>query len=279
MNAADALATAAGVAGGAAAAGVTAHAVLRSPPARLVRVNLRGMEVPAVLGCPVIVGTVAGISVVIVLERLGHAAFRPGVLVAAAAAAVIMFAAGSFDDRRGDESPRGFSGHLGAVTSGVLTGGMVKLVAGAVAGVVAGILVADRVVVIVEVALLVALSANLFNLLDRAPGRAGKFALVALGLLVIAGTASWSMAASGLIGALIAALALDLREQAMLGDAGANPIGAVVGLGVAEAFGEPGRVAAIALLLLLNLASERWSFSRIIEAAPPLRAFDRLGRK
>lgn len=279
MSGTDALVAVAGASGGALAAGVAARAIVRSPPATLVRVNVRGLRVPAVLGGPLLAGTISGVVVVTVFERWGDAHSRLGMVVAVATAAIIMFVAGWLDDRRGDETSRGFSGHLGALKSGSLTGGVVKLLAGGIAGVVAGVLVADRVRVIAEVALLVALSANFFNLLDRAPGRAGKLGVVMALVLLVTGTASWWLAASGLIGALLVVLILDLREEAMLGDAGANPVGAVVGLGIAEAVHEPARVAAIVLLLLLNVASEKWSFSHIIEATPALRAFDRLGRK
>lgn len=279
MNAGEALATAAGVTSGMLAATVASRVALRSPPASLLRVNVRGLNVPAVLGGPLLAGTIVGVLVVSLFERFGATEFRPGVVIAVVTTTAIMFVAGSFDDRRGDERPRGFSGHLGALRQGAVTGGVVKLLAGTVAGVLAGILVADRVSVIVEVGLLVALSANLLNLLDRAPGRAGKLGLAAAIVLLAASTPTWGMAASGLIGALLVVLALDLREHGMLGDAGANPLGAVLGLGVAEALGEPSRVATIVLLLILNVASERWSFSRIIEASPPLRALDRLGRK
>ena len=78
---------------------------------------------------------------------------------------------------RGDERPRGFKGHLGA--AGAIHRRLVKLVAGAVCGTAAGALVSvggrdrrDRAVP------LVALGANLVNLFDRAPGRAGKVAPV-----------------------------------------------------------------------------------------------------
>ncbi len=64
----------------------------------------------------------------------------------------------------------------------------------------------------------------------------------------------------------------------MLGDAGANPLGAVLGVGLAASLDEPARLVAIVVLLALNLASEKWSFSKAIEASPPLRWLDGLGR-
>jgi hypothetical protein len=39
------------------------------------------------------------------------------------------------------------------------------------------------------------------------------------------------------------------------------------------------RAGALVAVLALNLASEKVSFSRVIERTPPLRALDRLGRR
>ncbi len=64
----------------------------------------------------------------------------------------------------------------------------------------------------------------------------------------------------------------------MLGDAGANALGAALGLGLAVSLPEPARLAVIPALLALNLGSERWSYSEVIERASWLRVLDRLGR-
>jgi uncharacterized membrane protein len=64
----------------------------------------------------------------------------------------------------------------------------------------------------------------------------------------------------------------------MLGDAGANALGAVVGTMVLA--GPMWLVwAAAAVLLALQLTSERVSFTRVIETNRVLRAADRLGRR
>ena len=131
---------------------------------------------------------------------------------------------------------------------------------------------------VVEAAALIALSANLLNLLDRAPGRAAKVALLAAIPLVFLGAEQWVTAAGGLLGALVVCLVPDLRERAMLGDAGANPLGAGLGLALALSLDRPGRMIALALLVVVNLASERWSFSRRIQRVAWLRALDELGR-
>jgi uncharacterized membrane protein len=96
-----------------------------------------------------------------------------------------------------------------------------------------------------------------------------------LACLVDPGGGAWS---AGLAGAALAALPFDLREQGMLGDAGANALGAVVGTMVLA--GPMWLVwAAAGVLLALQLASERVSFTRVIESNRVLRAADRLGRR
>ena len=245
----------------------------------LVRTNVRGIEVPVILGDALVGGALAGALVLLILQQGVKASTAQ--TFAVLAVVVVMWAAGSWDDRKGDERPRGFRGHLGALRSRSVTGGVLKIVAGVMAGAIASPLLPARgaspLAHVAETILLVALSANLINLLDRAPGRAGKATLLIALPLAIFG--EWFLPAAPVYGALVYCLVPDLKERAMLGDAGANPLGAVLGVGLVAALDEPIRLVVIAVLLALNLASEKWSFSKAIEATPPLRWFDGLGRK
>jgi hypothetical protein len=83
---------------------------------------------------------------------------------------------------------------------------------------------------------------------------------------------------AALAGATLAWLFVDLKEKGMLGDSGANMLGAVLGAGVVLSFGLAGRVLVLVALVALTLASERWSFTAAIENFAPLRWMDRLGR-
>ena len=141
--------------------------------------------------------------------------------------------------------------------------------------------------------LIVALSANLLNLLDRVPGRAAKTAiawwLVALvpAALVAPGSAGrfdlgfevteWAVWAGAAVGASAGLLRSELAEQHMQGDTGVNPVGAVLGIATVVAYPATVEWVLLAVLAAVNLASERWSFGRIIDAVPPLRWLDRLG--
>jgi Glycosyl transferase family 2 len=113
--------------------------------------------------------------------------------------------------------------------------------------------------------LLVGLSANALNLFDTKPGRALKAFLVS---------------APGTDFAPVAILLLpyDLREKVMLGDAGSNALGAVVGLNSVDVFHGRARWALIAALAGLNLLGERRSLGDLIERTPALAWLDRVGR-
>jgi hypothetical protein len=264
---------------GAATAALLLPTRLARAPERLVRTNVSGRRVPAVLGGPLTAGAVVGVLAVGAASAIGwDEAVADRVLLATAIVVAALGAAGRLDDLRGDEPARGFRGHLSARR---LTGGIVKIVAGGASGLVAGAIVAgtEDVALVIETGLLVALGANLLNLLDRAPGRAQKVWLLLALPLLVGGAREWGIAAAGLLGASLACLPADLSERGMLGDTGANPLGAVAGLGLALSLERPGRLVALGVLLLLNAASERVSFSSIIENTPFLRSVDRMGRK
>jgi hypothetical protein len=129
-------------------------------------------------------------------------------------------------------------------------------------------------------AALVALAANLGNLFDRAPARTTKVALVAFAVLVIAtGADNVLSGVAVLAGAGAGLIVPDLRERLMLGDAGANVLGAALGLGVVLTCSGGVRIGVLVVVAALNLVSEKVSFTKVINQTPPLRAFDQLGRE
>jgi len=91
----------------------------------------------------------------------------------------------------------------------------------------------DRVGRLVVDAALIALAANLANLFDRAPGRTLKVGgLCFVVLAVVAGLDRDLAGVAVAMGALLALLPADLGERLMIGDTGANPVGAVLALGL-----------------------------------------------
>ncbi len=190
---------------------------------------------------------------------------------------------GVVDDLADTGEARGFRGHARALAGGRLTAGGTKLVGGLAVALTAAATASGRVSPVGDLLVdgaLVALAANLGNLLDRAPGRTIKvgatsflaLALATTGAVVLTGVAV-------VVGAAAALFVDDLHERLMLGDAGANVLGAMVGLGVVLTCPPATRLAVLVVVALLNLASEVVSFSRVIDAVPPLRALDRAGRR
>jgi len=201
----------------------------------------------------------------------------PASVVAAAAAAAF----GALDDLAGDSSSKGLKGHLGALARGQVTTGAVKIAGLGVTGVVAAAL-ADRgradttVVDTVLGGALVAGAANLLNLLDLRPGRALKVTVL-LGALAATDPRA-AIAAGAAAGAGLGVMAPDLAGEAMLGDTGANAAGAVLGTALVQRTGRPARIAALVALVGLTLASEKVSFTQVIESTPVLRELDAMGR-
>ena len=116
-------------------------------------------------------------------------------------------------------------------------------------------------------ALLVALSANVLNQLDTRPGRALK--AYAAGAILLRAPLRLAVLLTP----------YDLREMAMLGDAGANALGAMLGLKSVSRLTERGRWAAIGALAGLTVLGELTSLGARIERTPVLRELDALGRQ
>ena len=260
---------------GAAAARLAYRALRARPPGDAqtwTRTNHRGEPVTLLEGPAAAIGGVAG--------ALAAGAGRDGLAVVIAGAGAAAF--GTYDDLYGNDGSRGFRGHLGALRKGELTTGAVKLAGIGATGLAAALAagtdsdgggaLADTVIN----AALIAGGANLLNLFDLRPGRAIKVALLAGGLLAPAGGAA---AGAGALAAAAALLPEDLGERSMLGDGGANALGAMLGTAAATSLPRSARVAALGVVAGLTAASEVVSFSRVIERTGPLRWLDMLGRR
>lgn len=234
------------------------------------RTNHRGEPISLLEGPAVTAGITAG------------SLFAPSGLSGAIAAAG-GGAFGLYDDLAEDTSQRhkGFKGHLGALAQGELTTGGLKILGiGGTAFVSSCFLNVPRsgrnvFDVLLDTAV-IAGSANFVNLLDLRPGRALKFAGASAALLGLKGKAPQSGA---IIGACLAAAPGDLAEQDMLGDSGANALGALLGQTLASQCPRPVRLLGLAVLGGLTVASERVSFSKVIADTAWLNRIDSLGRR
>lgn len=272
-------AVAAAVAAGAglAARQVAARLVPAGSP-RWTRTNHRGEPISLLEGPAVAAGLLAG-----ALASGGRGGAAGAIAVTGAATF------GLVDDLTEEPAGarKGLRGHLGALANGELTTGGLKVLGIGVTGLVAAAVAtrgagggprsaASAAVDVVTSGALIAATANLVNLLDLRPGRALKAA--ALAAVPVLPTAGGPLAAA-CVGAVAAGIGPDLAERDMLGDGGANALGAALGVAAVVAAPRPVRLALLAGVVGLTLASEKVSFTAVIERTPALRAVDGWGRR
>ncbi|EWT04344.1 hypothetical protein N864_11390 [Intrasporangium chromatireducens Q5-1] len=238
------------------------------------RTNHAGAPVTLLEGPVWVVGALAGLVVT-----------QPGARGRAGALAVAAAGLGLLDDLAGSGTSKGLRGHLTALRRGEVTTGAIKLLGLGATGLATALAVdarggraggarlSERLLSTLFGGGVVAGTANLVNLLDLRPGRALK-SVVALAAPLALG----SPAAAAAVGASLGVAADDLDARSMLGDTGANAAGALVGLAVVERCGPVGRAGALAVLTALTLASERVSFSAVIDRHVVLRRIDQWGR-
>lgn len=261
---------------------VVAAALLRGRPpggvGRWTRTNHAGRPVTLFEGPAYAAGAVAG--------ALAGGAGSPAVVAGLGAAAF-----GALDDLIDDSSAKGLRGHLGAICRGEVTTGTIKVLGLAATGLVSARMIdrsrgSNGLGATVVGGALIAGSANIANLLDLRPGRALKVVLL-LAAPIAAGAAMTDLdtasltataTAGAVAGAAIGSLADDLAGRSMLGDTGANSAGALLGSALVARFGLRGRLVGLAAVTALTLASEKVSFTKVIEATPGLRELDALGR-
>jgi UDP-N-acetylmuramyl pentapeptide phosphotransferase/UDP-N-acetylglucosamine-1-phosphate transferase len=271
-----------------AAAAILAPALLRAlSDGGHTRSNYRNRALPFPFGVLTLAAALIALIPLTLLQRLASThVFHPE-LVPIAVYAFGVLALGLLDDTLARDLPgedgrppqRGWRGHGAALARGELSTGTLKaagslglaLFAMSYLGLSNGRwLLAAGVLV---------LATNVFNLLDLRPGRATKmFVLLGAGLTI--GTADLrALWALGLFTApALVAGAYDLRERVMLGDTGANLLGALAGLWLVLSLSGTGQLVALALLAVTTVYGELWSISTLIERTPGLRQLDALGR-
>jgi UDP-GlcNAc:undecaprenyl-phosphate GlcNAc-1-phosphate transferase len=190
---------------------------------------------------------------------------------------------GLLDDALGRGSdglaPRGWRGHARELAAGRFSTGAIKAIGAlALAAYATSGLGRHDLRYVADLALLL-LTTNLFNLLDLRPGRVEKVLVAVLAGLCVG---AWTIAPLDLLGIFIGPVlvmaAFTLRERAMLGDTGANLVGALAGISLLVTLAGDARLIALAVVAGLNLYGEFRSISKTIDAVPLLRSLDSLGR-
>lgn len=226
-------------------------------------------------GMWIVVSALIGIGVLWLIGLIEdkHAAIYAGAVGA-------MGLLGFLDDVFGSREVGGFRGHFKElVFQRRLTTGGVKALGGGIVAVAIGASISrGDVLQLVLAAGLVALSANTLNLLDLRPGRASAAFFAGMATAILAAgfrvVSPWAVAA--VVVPTIIGYWWDRNARAMMGDAGSNALGAVIGVTFAMSGPIWAQAAFLTLLLLLNIYSEKRSITEALERHPFLNGIDRL---
>ncbi len=245
--------------------------------ADFVRPNFKGEKIPLAAGVVFFISITGAVLPLFFLWP--HYLREQAVLYLLAMAGATFF--GLVDDFWGNRDASGLMGHFKALFRGRLTTGALKALGGGVlALILATQLYPGNIWRILESALIIALSVNLVNLFDLRPGRAGKvFILLYFVLLPASLSRPEAVMATMTLGALLAFLPVDIKARAMMGDAGSNTLGIVVGLTAAASLDGYLRTGYLAALIILHIITERYSLTRIISGNVILNYLDMLGRE
>lgn len=251
------------------------------------RPNYRSRELPFPFGVLTLAAALLALIPLMLLQRLASTSLLHPETLPIALYALGVLALGLLDDTLGEphgvpgarSAPRGWRGHGAAALRGELSTGVLK--AGGSLGLAllamsyfglsnARWLLAAGVLV---------LATNVFNLLDLRPGRSTKaFVLLGAGLTAGAGQLRPLWALGLFVAPALVAGVYDLRERAMLGDTGANLLGALAGLWLVLSLSGTGQLVALGVLAAITLYGELRSISALVERTPGLRELDSWGR-
>lgn len=239
------------------------------------RANFRGAQIPTSLGVVIFISCMAVLAVSIPFLT-GSIQNRAVIFMLALSGYTCL---GLMDDIWGCQRCKGLYGHIKSLFRGHLTTGSIKALAGGMLAVFIAAAGGSWPLIPLN-ALILALSVNMINLLDLRPGRAAKGFLLIVLLLPAADPHREELMFTALVaGSLLAYLPVDLRARAMMGDAGSNALGAVLGLNAVWLFDTGTKVIYLTALVILHLLAEKRSLTGIIAANRVLDYLDRLGRK
>ena len=233
---------------------------------RFLRTNAFGAMIPVTFG----VVPAFGLSILMLVAH-------PVALYAAVLILGFSFV-GYLDDVYGTSAYRGILGHVSALRNGVITTGLVKLVASPLmSGIFSILIYGFQNWLAYLTVIMIAASSNAFNLLDLRPGRSQGFAIITLLILLPFVPPSIAL---GSILVLLITIIPDARAKVMMGDSGAIAIGTGVALVVVASSNIWLAVVYTLVTVTLNLVAEKYSLGKLITQNIVLNKIDRLlGRR
>jgi UDP-N-acetylmuramyl pentapeptide phosphotransferase/UDP-N-acetylglucosamine-1-phosphate transferase len=187
---------------------------------------------------------------------------------------------GLLDDFIGDKKTKGLKNHITSFFRGQLTTGFIKAFIGFFTALIISYGISNSILGFILNIFNIALFTNALNLMDLRPGRCIKVFFIIGFIIVILNLKNWIVLLP-LIIMLIAAIFYmpsDLNELCMLGDTGSNILGITLGYFCSLTFETASKTFLFVTLMLINLAAEKFSITKIISNNRILNYLDSLGR-
>ncbi len=260
------------------AAFLIAPAALRAlADGSLARENYRGRTLACPLGVVVVAAALCALIPLAVAQAAAGGVVRPDLGWIAVYVLGVAFL-GLADDALADRA-RGWRGHAAALLRGEFGSGALKAIGSA--GLALYVMARPEIgaVRFVLGAAVLVLATNAFNLLDLRPGRAFKvFAVLGVGLTAGSGDLGPLWTLGLFVGPVVVVGVYDIRELGLLGDTGANVVGALAGAWLVLTLSDAGLAIALVALAGLTVYGEFRSISALVDRTPGLRHLDSWGR-
>jgi len=249
---------------------------------KMVRVNFAKKVIPTAGGL-LLLGNLSVTFLVIAFFSTYLSVFayplKEGLLFLTGSIAVALW--GWQDDRSSDRSSKGFRGHFAALLNEErMTSGLLKALGIGSTSFILSLALSDGVLEMIFDTGILALSCNFLNLFDLRPGRAIKVFWL-LGILLflttpILSVVPWVMALPIVFTTLLY-FVHDARGHIMLGDAGANYLGFLLGYASVMSLSLEVKFVVLLLLILITWLAEYVSFSAYIRSVKWLHRADQWG--
>ncbi|MHB1391767.1 MAG: UDP-N-acetylmuramyl pentapeptide phosphotransferase [Clostridia bacterium] len=238
-------------------------------------VNYRGRAIPAIGGI-VFVPILLVIILILLLKSSegyqNHLRYLALVLS--------MGFVGVIDDLVGDIKIKGLVNHIKSTLRGKMTTGFLKALTGFLVSCIVSFGMTNSYIEFIVNVLIISLFANTLNLFDLRPGRAVKVFL-AVSFILLTASMGRVVEAMPLIILNLAVwlyIRYDLKEKCMLGDTGANILGISLGYYSTLLLGFKAKLLILAFLVIMNVVSEKFSITEIINRSRLLSYLDNMGR-
>ncbi|MFP4660880.1 MAG: UDP-N-acetylmuramyl pentapeptide phosphotransferase [Halanaerobiales bacterium] len=240
----------------------------------LLKKNYKGQSVPVVGGVVLIVFSMLFYYILYLINFIER-----GLLEIYLFIVIIIGLMGLLDDIKGSKESQGLSGHLKSLMKGYLTTGILKIIITLVLSILVSVQISNyNIYIHIINAAVITLMTNFLNLLDLRPGRSMKFFLIVSFLLILLKKNS-IVYFLPLLAVFVFYFPFELKGRIMLGDSGANLLGAVLGFNTIIIIDSLFYKLVIMLFLLfMNIISEKISFSSVISRNRTLRWIDQFGR-